>query len=279
MDGRRAYAENFVRYYWRGAVVDGEFLRGVNLYVLGIFTYLVLYWAQMGRHYVTVCFLIALVVFNEIMVARWKRRGGELDFFQRHLLQGYLAAVGSLSFMLYPVVLVEQSGNVTLTLLFLAIMVAIWLILLLPQLLIPWSNIRREKTYIHRNLDQYGVPIATEKEKQAARRRLLVAVVLLAVCIIVYVALIFPHLGKVGVALNVLMLDVFLGFIFSVGVCGLLKAYYIKKYNIQGESIPAYSSCPEEKPTLLHRIVWGFLKWLGIGMAVMVQIGVFLMPR
>ena len=121
MDGRRAYAENFVRYYWRGAVVDGEFLRGVNLYVLGIFTYLVLYWAQMGRHYVTVCFLIALVVFNEIMVARWKRRGGELDFFQRHLLQGYLAAVGSLSFMLYPVVLVEQSGNVTLTLLFLAI--------------------------------------------------------------------------------------------------------------------------------------------------------------
>ena len=105
------------------------------------------------------------------------------------------------------------------------------------------------------------------------------AVVLLAVCIIVYVALIFPHLGKVGVALNVLMLDVFLGFIFSVGVCGLLKAYYIKKYNIQGESIPAYSSCPEEKPTLLHRIVWGFLKWLGIGMAVMVQIGVFLMSR
>lgn len=278
MEGKQAYAENFVRYYWMNTAMGGNSLEG-DLYCLGGFAYLMLCWAQMGRHYVTASFLIALVVCNGVLVARLKHRGGELDFFQWHLLEGYEAAVRSLSILLYPVVFVEQSGNTRVTLLFFGVMMTIWVLILLLHLLIPWWNIHREKTYIPRELDEDGVPVATEEQKQRGMRSFKVAVGVVVVCAGVYLAFLFPRLGKAGIAINILLLDIFLAAVFSVGISALLKAYYIKKYNIQGRSIPAYIEMSRPTKSLPRRIVKGILKWTIITILVAIQVVGFLSPH
>lgn len=278
MAGRKAYAENFVRYYWMNTAMGGNSLEG-DLYCLGGFAYLMLCWAQMGRHYATASFLIALVVSNGIIVARLKQRGGELDYFQWHLLQGYEAVVRSLSILLYPVVYVEQSGNTRVTLLFFGVMMTIWVLILLLHLLIPWWNIHREKTYIPRELDEDGLPVATEEQKQRWMRSFKIAVGLVVVCAGVYLAFLFPRLGKAGIAINILLLDIFVGAIFSVGISALLKAYYIKKYSIQGRSFPAYIEMSRPTKSLPKRIVKGILKWTIITILVVVQVVGFVSPH
>ena len=51
-----------------------------------------------------------------------------------------------------------------------------------------------------------------------------------------------------------------LGLFLGMGSSELWKAYYVKKYDIQGKSIPAYRPRPGQKQTVLHSI----LRTLGI---------------
>lgn len=70
----------------------------------------------------------------------------------------------------------------------------------------------------------------------------------------------FSHAGQEVVVKFGVCLFIFIGMLLGIAGSNLWKAYYVKKYDIQGKSIPAYTPRPGQKQTVLHSI----LRTLGV---------------
>ena len=70
----------------------------------------------------------------------------------------------------------------------------------------------------------------------------------------------FANVGQTIAVNFAVWLFLAIGLMLGMGCSELWKAYYVKKYDIQGKSIPAYTPKPGQKQTVLHSI----LRTLGI---------------
>ena len=70
----------------------------------------------------------------------------------------------------------------------------------------------------------------------------------------------FSHVSQVFVVNFLVWCSLLIGMVLGLAGSNLWKAYYVKKYDIQGKSIPAYTPKTGQKQTVLHSI----LRTLGI---------------
>lgn len=75
-----------------------------------------------------------------------------------------------------------------------------------------------------------------------------------------------------------ILMTFLMGQFMELGVTGLLKAYYIKRYDIPGESRPARDERWEPKSSLGQRIWFGFWKWFLILFAILTLVAAFMRP-
>ena len=70
----------------------------------------------------------------------------------------------------------------------------------------------------------------------------------------------FSNASQEVIVSSAVCIFIFLGMLLGIAGSNLWKAYYVKKYDIQGKSIPAYTPRSGQKQTVLHSI----LRTLGI---------------
>ena len=65
----------------------------------------------------------------------------------------------------------------------------------------------------------------------------------------------FSNASQEVIVSSAVCIFIFLGMLLGIAGSNLWKAYYVKKYDIQGKSIPAYTPRSGQKQTVLHSIV------------------------
>lgn len=234
MDSERTQAELYVtQYNLRSDNV--EMLRGpVVLY--GFFTYFAFFVAQVGQTYVCASILTVFTVLYWIItgVMLWTMK--EVTFYQSALFCGVGAVLRGLYFSSVGLVFVEVYR---LSAWYYVGALAAWEICTLLRLWPDWYRVRRCK-YQPREMDKYGYPVEefTYEQRMRGGRILLVLVALFVLFWVVYIKIIYPQLGRAGIPTTVVLLSFLLGQAMEIGTPGLLKAYYIKKYDISGEPLP-----------------------------------------
>lgn len=274
MDTERRQAELYVtQYNFLFSNVDD--LRG-NLIFYGIFGYIVLMTGRMGRSYVCASILTVYVVLYALVTTVMRRRMTQVSYFQGALFAGLGSGLLSLFLTCVGLVYVEigRLGPG-----YYVGVLAAWVVVTFLHLWLDWRRVRRGKL-TPRKLDKYGFP--TEEFTYEQRKRgswLLLAIVVLFILFwVVFAKLIYPRLGRAGAPVTMVLMSFLMGQFMELGVTGLLKAYYIKKYDIPGESRPARDERWEPKPSLGQRIWFGFLKWFMIIFVILTLVGVFMLP-
>ena len=274
MDTERNQAVLYVtQYNFLSSNVDG--LRE-NLIFYGIFGYIVLMTGRMGRSYVCASILTAYVVLYALVTTVMRRRMTQVSYFQGALFDGLGSGLLSLYITCVGLVYVEiaRLGPG-----YYVGVLAAWVVVTFLHLWLDWRRVRQGKL-TPRKLDKYGLP--TEEPTYEQRKRgcwlLLALVVLFILFWVVFAKFIYPRLGRAGVPMIMILMTFLIGQFMELGVTGLLKAYYIKKYDIPGESRPARDERWEPKPSLGHRIWFGFWKWFMISFAILTLVGAFMLP-
>lgn len=275
MDSERTQAELYVTQY-NLRCCNVEMLRGIVV-LYGFFTYFAFFVAQVGQTYVCASILTVFTVLYWIItgVMLWTMK--ELTFYQSALFCGVGAVLRGLYFSSVGLVFVEVYQ---LSAWYYVGALAAWGICTLLRLCSDWYRVRRCK-YQPREMDEYGYPVEefTYEQRMRGGRILLVLVALFVLFWVVYIKIIYPQLGRAGIPTTVVLLSFMLGQAMEIGTPGLLKAYYIKKYDISGEPLPVRNMRWGPKPSLFRRVVWFLFKWLFIGAAVMFQVWAFLVPK
>lgn len=274
MDTERNQAVLYVtQYNFLSSNVDG--LRE-NLIFYGIFGYIVLMTGRMGRSYVCASILTVYVVLYALVTTVMRRRMTQVSYFQGALFAGLGSGLLSLFLTCVGLVYVEigRLGPG-----YYVGVLAAWVVVTFLHLWLDWRRVRRGKL-TPRKLDKYGFP--TEEFTYEQRKRgswLLLAIVVLFILFwVVFAKLIYPRLGRAGAPVTMVLMSFLMGQFMELGVTGLLKAYYIKKYDIPGESRPARDERWEPKPSLGQRIWFGFLKWFMIIFVILTLVGAFMLP-
>ena len=275
MDSERTQAELYVTQY-NLRCCNVEMLREIVV-LYGLFAYFAFFVAQVGQTYVCASILTVFTVLYWIItgVMLWTMK--EVTFYQSALFSGVGAVLRGLYFSSVGLVFVEVYR---LSAWYYIGALAAWGICTLLRLWPDWYRVRRCK-YQPREMDEYGYPVEefTYEQRMRGGRILLVLVALFVVFWVVYIKIIYPQLGRAGIPTTVVLLSFLLGQAMEIGTPGLLKAYYIKKYDISGEPLPVRNMRWGPKPSLFRRVVWFAFKWLFIGAAVMFQVWAFLMPK
>lgn len=236
-------------------------ISGMN-FLYCFFTYGFLVYAIVSRHVITTSILFAATVFHVILVAVLKRRVQELNFHQRFLISGFSTLFASVFFLLCSLIIAETVTSYGLG--FRALLVLLWLVCVGLRLLIPWLRVRK---------GSYHNP-----PKKAAKQAVPLSIGLFMVAGLagrLVARMIFPHLEQ---SVSVLV-GIWLFFLMSVfcalGTSHLLKAYYIKRYDIEGESIPALIPGSVKHRSWPGKIFHTLLVLLGLAVAVAVLVGIY----
>lgn len=254
MDTERNQAVLYVtQYNFLFSNVDG--LRD-NLIFYGIFGYIVLMTGRMGRSYVCASILTAYVVLYALVTTVMRRRMTQVSYFQGALFDGLGSGLLSLYITCVGLVYVEiaRLGPG-----YYVGVLAAWVVVTFLHLWPDWRRVRQGKL-TPRKLDRYGYPVKefTYEQRKRGSWLLLALVALFILFWVVFAKFIYPRLGRAGAPMVAVLLTFLMGQFMELGVTGLLKAYYIKKYDIPGESRPARDERWEPKPSLGQRIWFGF---------------------
>lgn len=236
-------------------------ISGMNV-LYCFFTYGFLIYAIVSRNFITTSILTAATAFHLVLVAVLKRRVQELSFYQRFLLSGFSTVFASVYFLLCSLIITETVTSYGLG--FQALLVLLWLGFIALRLLIPWLRVRR---------DGYNKPRKAPSKKVVP---LSIGVFALAGLAGRGVArIIFPRLEQSMAVLVGIWLFFFMSVMFALGASHLLKAYYIKRYEIEGESIPALMPGSIKRRSRLGQFLHGLLILLGLALAVAVLVGIY----
>lgn len=274
MDSERTQVELYVTQYnrWFRNVDD---LRG-HLYLYGFLAYISVIMGRIGHSYVWASILTAFIPLYWLATTVMRRRMTQVSYFQGALFDGLGSGLLSLYTTCVGLVYVEiaRLGPG-----YYVGVLAAWVVVTFLHLWLDWRRVRQGKL-TPRKLDKYGLP--TEEPTYEQRKRgcwlLLALVVLFILFWVVFAKFIYPRLGRAGVPMIMILMTFLIGQFMELGVTGLLKAYYIKKYDIPGESRPARDERWEPKPSLGQRIWFGFWKWFMISFAILTLVGAFMLP-
>lgn len=256
---KKEYAEAYVR--WADTnVIDLDMLTGMGV-VYAVFAFPLLVAALVVRQVVFPYIYIVLFLGHCILTAALKQKYCEFTYFQKFLNIGASGLFARLMFLLISLSLIEVTGIYGLSAIFSVF--GVWLLLNVLDFGVVWWRIRSGRFY-----DAQERKKEQEKQKKiqrkAMRRGPATAIFgiggLAGILGMVFAKTFFSHVGQEAVVKFGVCLFIFIGMLLGIAGSNLWKAYYVKKYDIQGKSIPAYTPRSGRKQTVLHSI----LRTLGI---------------
>lgn len=256
---KREYAEAYVR--WADTnVIDLDMLTGMGV-VYAVFAFPLLVAALVVRQVVFPYIYIVLFLGHCILTAALKQKYCEFTYFQKFLNIGASGSFARLMFLLISLSLIEVTGIYGPSAIFSVF--GVWLFLNVLDFAVVWWRIRSGRFYVaqERRKEQ-------EKQKKTQRKGMrrgpAMAIYgiggLAGILGMGFAKTFFSHAGQEVVVKFGVCLFIFIGMLLGIAGSNLWKAYYVKKYDIQGKSIPAYTPKPGQKQTVLHSI----LRTLGI---------------
>ncbi len=256
---KREYAEAYVRWADTNAI-DLDMWTGLGI-VYGVFAIPLLIAAIVVRQVVFPYIYIALFLGHCILTAALKQKYCEFTYFQKFLNIGASGSFARVMFLLISLSLIEVTGIYGLSAFFSVF--GVWLFLNVLDFGTVWWRIRSGRFYAaqERRKEQ-------EKQKKTQRKGMsrgpATAIFgiggLAGILGMGFAKKFFSHVSQVFVVNFLVWSSLLVGLVLGIAASNLWKAYYVKKYDIQGKSIPAYTPRPGQKQTVLHSI----LRTLGI---------------
>lgn len=255
----REYAEAYVRW----ADSDGFNLNftSENSVIYGGFTVIFLFAAVAARRFVFASMLFVLFLGHCILFMVLKRKMQTLTYVQKFLNIGLSGVFTRFMFLLMSLTILEVTGGYGIWA-YLRV-VFVWLLINLLDFGFIWWRIQSRKYSV---LQERMKERKKWKGKQGQKRRggiLLSAVICVVVCLVgtrrsPFLKRLLAGASQAFAVHFGVWLFVAIGILLGMGSNELWKAYYVKKYDIQGRSIPAYMPRPGEKQTgtrsILHTL-------------------------
>lgn len=251
---KREYAEAYVR--WSDTnTIDLDMLSLLSV-IYGIFSCIILGLGAMAHRLVLPSIVFALFLAHCILTAVLKQRYCELTYYQKFLNIGGSSLFIRVMFLLIslsPLELSQMYGDW-----YYLVVIGVWLLVNILDFGAVWWRIRSGRFYAaqERKKEQ-------EKQKKTQKKGMsrgpATAIFgiggLAGILGMSFVKRFFSHVSQVFVVNFLVWSSLLIGLVLGIAASNLWKAYYVKKYNIQGKSIPAYTPKPGQKQTVLHSIV------------------------
>lgn len=256
---KREYAEAYVRWSDTNAI-DLDMLSLLSV-IYGIFSCVILGLGAMAHRLVLPSIIFALFLAHCILTAALKQRYCELTYYQKFLNIGGSSLFIRVVFLLIslsPLELSQMYGDW-----YYLLVIGVWLLVNLLDFGAVWWRIQSGRFYAaqERKKEQ-------ERQKKTQRKGMsrgpATAIFgiggLAGILGMGFAKKFFSHVSQVFVVNFLVWSSLLVGLVLGIAASNLWKAYYVKKYDIQGKSIPAYTPKPGQKQTVLHSI----LRTLGI---------------
>ena len=250
----KEYAEAYVRWADTNAI-DLDMWTGLGI-VYGVFAIPLLIAAIVVRQVVFPYIYIALFLGHCILTAALKQKYCEFNYFQKFLNIGASGAFARLMFLLIALSLIEVTGIYGLSAIFFVF--GVWLFLNVLDFGTVWLRIRSGRFYTaqERRKEQKK---HKKTQKKGMRRGPAMAICgiggLAGILGMSFAKMFFSNASQEVIVSSAVCIFIFLGMLLGIAGSNLWKAYYVKKYDIQGKSIPAYTPKTGQKQTVLHSIL------------------------
>ena len=255
----KEYAEAYVRWADTNAI-DLDMWTGLGI-VYGVFAIPLLIAAIVVRQVVFPYIYIALFLGHCILTAALKQKYCEFTYFQKFLNIGASGSFARVMFLLISLSLIEVTGIYGLSAFFSVF--GVWLFLNVLDFGTVWWRIRSGRFYAaqERRKEQEKQKKTQRKDVRRGPATAIFGIGGLAGILgMSFAKTFFSHVSQVFVVNFLVWCSLLIGMVLGLAGSNLWKAYYVKKYDIQGKSIPAYTPRPGQKQTVLHSI----LRTLGI---------------
>ena len=255
----REYAEAYVRWSDTNAI-DLDLLSILSgLY--GIFSCIILGLAAMAHRFVLPSILFALFLAHCILTAALKQKYREFTYYQKFLNIGGSGLFTRLMFLLMSLSFLEISqmyGDW-----YYLLVIGVWLLVNILDFGTVWWRIQSGRFYAaqERKKEQEKQKKTQRKDVRRGPATAIFGIGGLAGILgMSFAKTFFSHVSQVFVVNFLVWCSLLIGMVLGLAGSNLWKAYYVKKYDIQGKSIPAYTPRSGQKQTVLHSI----LRTLGI---------------
>lgn len=260
---KREYAEAYVKW----ADSDGvnlDFTSG-NSAIYGGFAVIFLFAAMAAQRFVFASVLFGLFLGHCILLVVLKRKIRTLTYIQKFLNIGLSGLFTRFMFLLISLAILEVTGGYGIWS-YLRV-IGVWLLINLLDFGFVWWRIQSGTYYA---LQERVKERKKWKGKREERRRggvLISAVICVVVCLVgtrksPFLKLLLAGASQAFVVHFAVWLFIAIGILLGMGSNELWKAYYVKKYDIQGKSIPASFPAPEGEVPLFRRC-WNMFKIVG----------------
>lgn len=268
----REYAEAYVK--WGDTEVINLDYLSVDAIIFGGLSFLSLGLSAMTHRFVFSSVLFMLFLTHCILTAALKQRCRELTYFQKFLNIGGSGLFTRLMFLLMSLSILEVTGMYGAW--YYLLLSGVWLFLNILDFWFTWWNIQRGRFYAIQER-------VKEREKQRERQEKKSHVgALVTMCSIGGVAgILGQRFAKVffadvsqSFAVNfAVWIFLALGIGLGMGSNNLWKAYYVKKYDIQGQKILAYIPRSGRKQTVIHSVLRTF-RTLGLALVILISFSI-----
>lgn len=249
---KREYAEAYVR--WAdsdGFNLDFTSLDGI---ICGGFTAIFFIAAVSSHRFVCSTLLVVLLLGYCVLIAILKQKLQTLTYFQKFLNIGVSGLFTRVMFLLMALTILEVTGMYGIW--YYLLLVGVWLLINILDFGITWWRVQSGRFYRAQER-------AKKRNRRVGKKTVLGGSLAGLACIGALSGRMGQRLGKVlfanvgqTIAVNfAVWLFLAIGLMLGMGCSELWKAYYVKKYDIQGKSIPAYMPRPGQKQTALHSIL------------------------
>lgn len=256
---KKEYAEAYVRWSDTNAI-DLDMLSLLSV-IYGIFSCVILGLGAMAHRLVLPSIIFALFLAHCILTAALKQRYCELTYYQKFLNIGGSSLFIRVVFLLIslsPLELSQMYGDW-----YYLLVIGVWLLVNILDFGAVWWRIQSGRFYAaqERKKEQEKQKKTQRKDVRRGPATAIFGIGGLAGILgMVFAKKFFSHVSQVFVVNFLVWSSLLVGLVLGIAASNLWKAYYVKKYDIQGKSIPAYTPRPGQKQTVLHSI----LRTLGI---------------
>lgn len=251
---KREYAEAYVK--WAdsdGFNLDFTSLDGI---ICGGFTAIFLIAAVSSHRFVFSTMLVVLLLGYCVLIAILKQKLQTLTYFQKFLNIGASGVFTRVMFLLMALTILEVTAMYGIC--YYLTLVAVWLLVNLLDFGFTWWRIQNGRYYVLQEQVKEG---KKQKGRHDQKRR---SGALALACVVGglggllgrrFAKVFFANVSQAFAVNFAVWLFLAIGLLLGMGSSELWKAYYVKKYDIQGKSIPAYMPRPGQKQTMLHSIL------------------------
>lgn len=231
---KREYAEAYVKWGSRSRISLNTL--GMMTWVYTLLTALGLYYAFSTKRFVFATCMVVVVVAYGIMTEIFKHRVRQWTYAQSFLLQGGSALIASVVFLLFSLVLVETATEYGIW--YYIWVVGVWLAIMFLYIYIPWKEVE-DGTFYRAQMQNKSQKCYNER---MGRRRASVLGIGAVAGIMgqSFARSTLAHVNGDVVAHVAIWAFLIVAVLMGMGSSALLKAYYIRKYDIKGKSVPVW---------------------------------------